>query len=185
MRCDGTHGSMELLDRDGREFFHSRLSGARVCYTQNFFKRQRIKLPEMCSCQARVAGAHVCGCPSSDTTRWSFYSLCYARWVCPREAGLLHIYLIKSFHKGLSCTLFTLLPSLVTHDNRKVHSSLLGYLNLLFGNVYILHYLHHPTTLTVPGDRVPFISLSCFYIQCLIGISYMNVEWRICWVKNE
>lgn len=133
------------------------------CYTHSFFKGQRIKLPEISSCQAGAAGAQVCGCPSPDTTRW-------LSW---RHKASLHIpsQVLPQRDWPAAC------PHVVfpCYDCRKVHSSFVGYLSLLFGNVFIVHYLHYPTTCTIPLFLFP-----CFCIQCLpVSVKWMlNEEWE-------
>lgn len=42
---------------------------------------------------------------------------------------------------------------------------------MLFGNIFILYYLHDPTTVTITGNKDPLFLFTCFCIQYLIDIS--------------
>lgn len=57
---------------------------------------------------------------------------------------------------------------------RKVHSSFVGHLSLLFGNIFFFHDLHYPPSLSITGDKVTFIS----------PYSFLYPVPGICWMKN-
>lgn len=133
------------------------------CYAHSFFKGQRIKLPEISSCQAGTAGAQVCGCPSPDTTRW----------VCPGDAKLLSTFTWSPSTVGLTCTLSTPQSFPVRTVGKFIPllwDTWTCYLAM--SSFYIISV--NPTTCTIP-----LFLFTCFCIQCLpVSVKWMlNEEW--------
>lgn len=131
------------------------------CYTHSFFKGQRIKLPEISSCQAGAAGAQVCGCPSPDTTRR----------VCPGDTELLSTFTPTSFHRGT--------------DLHRVHTSSFPvttvgkFIPLLWDTWTCYLAMSSLCIISITPPPAPFLYFSCFCIQCLpVSVKWMlNEEW--------